>query len=255
MVSVDCSHPQEVLNVVSDYRPAVVINAVGERRPEFWDEASLVEANVLTAELAAIAATTSRAWLIHVSSDYVFNSSDVSRRPDAATSPLNCYGVSKLSAERAVRKISDTATILRMPVLFGGEIEASESTFASLALRLRQLKADQPIVADTWAKRYWTSSRDIAAAVAAMVSIEADLAGTIQHVSGDTCLSKFELAVTLARASGVPPEVVQAVDDAADDRAQHIRLDDSWLRSLTGWGPTPLSVAIESELRQPRWWT
>ncbi len=68
----------------------------------------------------AQAAKDVNAFLIHISTDYVFNGEKTSPYIETdATSPINIYGESKLSAERAIKDTMDNYLIIRTSWLFG----------------------------------------------------------------------------------------------------------------------------------------
>jgi dTDP-4-dehydrorhamnose reductase len=68
----------------------------------------------------ARAAKDVNAFLIHISTDYVFDGEKTSPYIETdATSPINIYGESKLSAERAIKDTMDNYLIIRTSWLFG----------------------------------------------------------------------------------------------------------------------------------------
>lgn len=86
-------------------RPDVIVNAAAytavdkaESEPQLAHTLNALAPAVLAREAAAIGA-----WLVHFSTDYVFNGGGA--RPwceDDATGPLNVYGQTKLDGERAI---------------------------------------------------------------------------------------------------------------------------------------------------------
>lgn len=57
------------------------------------------------------------AWLVYLSTDYVFDGTRPPYHPGDLPNPLNFYGRSKLQGEEAVRAVNKDATILRVPIL------------------------------------------------------------------------------------------------------------------------------------------
>ena len=97
-------------------RPVAVVNAAAhtavdraESEPEL---AQLV--NALAPQALAEAAAEVGAWLLHYSTDYVFDGSGSAPwREDDATGPLNTYGRSKLEGERLIAQACPKHLIFR----------------------------------------------------------------------------------------------------------------------------------------------
>lgn len=101
----DFSQPDEVAALVRNVRADVVVNAAAhtavdkaESEPEL---ARLINATTPGAIAREVAAT--GGWLVHYSTDYVFDGSGQSARDETAqVAPLSVYGQTKLEAEQAI---------------------------------------------------------------------------------------------------------------------------------------------------------
>lgn len=95
-------------------------------------------------EIANICATRQIPF-VHVSTDYVF-SGEQSRawRPEDMTKPLNAYGRSKLSGERAIARSGANAAILRTSWVF----DATGNNFVTTMLRLAESRKRLSVVDD-----------------------------------------------------------------------------------------------------------
>jgi dTDP-4-dehydrorhamnose reductase len=102
----DFSHPEELASTVRAVAPQVIVNAAAhtavdraEAEPDIAEAINALAPGVLAREAAALGA-----WLVHYSTDYVFDGSgSLARSEDAPTGPLSVYGRTKLAGENAVR--------------------------------------------------------------------------------------------------------------------------------------------------------
>ncbi|AXA84704.1 dTDP-4-dehydrorhamnose reductase [Lysobacter oculi] len=112
----DFDDPHGVADVVRRIAPDVVVNAAAYTavdKAESEPEAAF-RANVESPGAIAWACAGNGAYLIHYSTDYVFDGAGaVPYTPDQATAPLGIYGASKLAGEEAIRASGCDHAILR----------------------------------------------------------------------------------------------------------------------------------------------
>ena len=118
----DVSDFNGVLSVVRTYRPEVIINCaaynlVDQAEKEF---SSAIRVNTLGAYNLALAAAEIGAFLIHFSTDYVFDGEkgDLYTETDSPA-PVNKYGLSKWLGELAMAEVGGDYLIFRVSWLFG----------------------------------------------------------------------------------------------------------------------------------------
>jgi dTDP-4-dehydrorhamnose reductase len=134
---------REVLN----YKPDFIVNAAAytavdkaESEPGF---ARLINCDA-PAVLAQAAAKVG-AWLVHYSTDYVFDGSGThARQEDEGTGPLNVYGQTKLDGEKAIVASGCKYLILRTSWVYASRGE----NFAKTMLRLAQERDKLTIIND-----------------------------------------------------------------------------------------------------------
>lgn len=115
----------------------------------------------------AEAAAAKGAFLIYISTDYVFPGKlgEAPYEADAATSPPNLYGQTKLDGEKAALAAYDgkagSAVVLRVPVLYGSaETPAESAVNVLLDAVWKSQTEDKKIKMDHWAPRYPTNTED-----------------------------------------------------------------------------------------------
>lgn len=145
----DFTQPQAVAQAVRALCPDVIVNAAAhtavdkaESEPE---RARLL--NATTPGVLAEEAVRLGAWLVHYSTDYVFDGSG-SRpwRETDAPAPLSVYGATKLEGERLIQQSGCRHLILRTSWVYA----ARGGNFAKTMLRLAQERERLTVIDDQW---------------------------------------------------------------------------------------------------------
>lgn len=204
--ALDMAQPQQLAALLDACAPTVIVNAAAhtavdqaEREPEM---AHAVNA-LAVAELARWAAAHG-AWLVHYSSDYVFDGSGTQpRREDAPCAPLSVYGRSKRAGEEAIAASGCQHLVFRTSWVYA----ARGGNFARTMLRLMQERAQLRVVADQIGA---PTSADLLADVSAHAlrqALQAPALGGLYHLvaSGQTSWHGYAEHL-LARARALRPD-------------------------------------------------
>ena len=127
--------------------PDIIVNAAAHTAVDKAEsEPELARAiNALAPALMAAEAKRSGAWLIHYSTDYVFDGSgDQAWQETAATGPLSVYGQSKLEGEQAILASGCKHLIFRTSWVYA----ARGGNFAKTMLRLAQQRDSLNVISD-----------------------------------------------------------------------------------------------------------
>ncbi len=143
----DLSKPEQLAQTVLAYKPDFILNAAAhtavdkaESEPE---QAKLLNTDAPAA--LAIAAAQVGAWLVHYSTDYVFDGSGThARQEDEGTGPLSVYGQTKLDGEKAIVASGCKYLIFRTSWVYG----ARGGNFAKTMLRLAQERDKLTVIND-----------------------------------------------------------------------------------------------------------
>ena len=103
--SADLAQPKRLVNTVRALRPDVLVNAAAHTAVDQAESEAALAHSVNAQAPAALAQLAAEldAWLVHYSTDYVFDGSGTRTWQEGdATGPLNVYGRSKLAGEQAV---------------------------------------------------------------------------------------------------------------------------------------------------------
>jgi dTDP-4-dehydrorhamnose reductase len=131
--SIDFSAPEEAqlditdynaaINVVTAYRPDVIINCAAYNLVDKaeQDKDAVFAVNATGPKNLARAAASQKAFLVHFGSDYVFDGQKENGlyTESDPVNPLNEYGKSKLAGEQHVMEELDQCLVLRLSWVFG----------------------------------------------------------------------------------------------------------------------------------------
>ena len=189
----DISAVEPIADTISQFRPTVVINAAAytavdqaEAEPEkAW------KINSLAPGYLAVACRKSRALLIHISTDFVFDGlGNTPYKPDSKTSPLGSYGRTKLLGEEKILEELSTALIVRTSWVYS----AFGKNFVKTMLRLMQERDTVRVVEDQIGAPTW--ARGLAKMLWA--SLSKDNIRGIYHWSDEGICSWYQFAKAIA---------------------------------------------------------
>lgn len=180
------------------------------------------------------------AWLVHYSTDYVFDGSgDQPWRESDATAPVNYYGASKLAGEEAIRQSGCKHLIFRTSWVYAPR----GNNFAKTMLRLAKDRKSMSVISDQiGAPTGAELLADVVAHAIPKALAQPDLAGTYHlAASGETSWHAFaKLVIENARSQGtkLAVETVDAIPTSAYPtparRPLNSRLDTSKLTERFG---------------------
>jgi dTDP-4-dehydrorhamnose reductase len=205
----DITDGEAVRAKLHETQPDAVINCAA------YTDVDGAESNVETASaingagagFLAAAAREVGAWIVHVSTDYVFDGRKTTPYVESdATGPNSAYGRSKLIGERGVAQAAPGAhTIVRSAWLFG----ASGRCFPKTIMRLAGERDELSVVADQIGCPTFTGHL-----AGALVELAAgDRLGGVVHVAAGGHCSWFEFARSIVGGAGLDCEVKPCTTD------------------------------------------
>jgi dTDP-4-dehydrorhamnose reductase len=135
-----------------------------------------------------------RAFLVYISTDYVFDGEKGRYKENDKPAPINYYGLTKLRGEESVENLAAQHCIARSSVIYGSIPATGKINFALWLLDKLERKETVTIVTDQW------NSPTLNTNLADMVLevLERKLTG-IFHLAGATRLSRYDFAKSLAQ--------------------------------------------------------
>ncbi|MFD2080967.1 dTDP-4-dehydrorhamnose reductase [Actinopolymorpha cephalotaxi] len=189
--AVDIRRRSDVVALVADVRPDVVVNAAYVK-PD-W------RTNADGAAHVAVAAAQVGARLVQVSSDAVFSGAASSYTENAVPDPLNPYGAAKAAAETAVAAIDPTAVVARTSLILGDGTSPHEAFVHAVATGVQ----DGVLFTDD--VRCPVHVADLAAA---LLELAASGHAGVAHVAGPDPVSRYELGLLVAARDGLDPSLL-----------------------------------------------
>jgi len=246
----DITSTESVAHTVSEFKPDVVINCAA------WTAVDAAEENEAAAllvngegpETLAAACRVTGAWMVQLSTDYVFSGEASSPyAEDASPDPRSAYGRTKLAGEEAVQSmLPDAHYIVRTAWLYGHE----GNNFVKTMLRLESEREILDVVDDQIGQP--TYAADLAGQIVALV--DARPAAGIFHGTNSGQVSWHGFTQEIFRLIGADPDRVLAVTSEqfvrpAPRPAYSVLGHDRWsqvgLPEMRGWQQA-LAAAVAS---------
>ena len=259
-LTADFSRPESLAATVRAVAPQIIVNAAAhtavdkaESEPDFARALNAASPAVLAREAAALGA-----WLMHYSTDYVFDGSGTAPWTETSpTGPLSVYGATKLEGEEAIRASGCRHLILRTSWVYA----ARGGNFAKTMLKLAKERDALSVIDDqVGAPTGADLLADLTAHTLRAALARPALAGTYHAVAqGETSWHGYARhVIEFARAAGqsirVAPDAIRAVPTSAfptpAKRPGNSRMDTRKLRDTFGLALPSWQAGVERMLTE-----
>jgi len=253
--SANFARPESLAATVREVGPDVIVNAAAHTAVDRC-ESEAEHAHALNAAGPAVLAREAAlldCWLLHYSTDYVFDGSGTAPWvEDSPTGPLSVYGATKLEGERALRSSGCRHLIVRTSWVYSVRGGNFAKTMIELAQRRERLAVvDDQVGAPTGAELL----ADWSAHLLRTVQARPELAGTYHAVAnGHTSWHGYARhVIERARAGGLPikvaPDAIDAVPSSAFKTAArrplNSRMSTRKLRETFGLATPPWETGVD----------
>ncbi len=238
--AIDITDPDSVAAVLDSFAPDVVINCAAWTAVDAAEEQedAALRVNGEGPRVLAEACRDRGAWLVQVSTDYVFDGRATSPyAEDARPDPQGAYGRTKLAGELAVQSVlPDAHYLVRTAWLYG----INGGNFVRTMLRLEGERETVSVVTDQVGQP--TYARDLARQVIALLEVRPP-AGTF-HGTNSGEVSWFDFTREIFRLAGADParvlpttsaEFVRPAPRPAYSVLGHERWADAGLAPMRPW--------------------
>jgi len=256
LVKCDLRDEEAIRKLLLETTPDVIIHCAAERRPDVAEKdhnaTHLLNVGVTETLATLVNELHLSAWILLISSDYIFDGSSPPYTPNATPNPLSFYGKSKLASEEVLRRIKPSCGILRVPVLYGDVEYLDESSVMNIA---KLVMSGSPVTLDNWQLRYPTFVDDVAFAIRSLVDRKQEhcgLSGT-WHLSGDEQFTKYTMGEAMAQLLGIDFSHVSPNNEEPPKdvlRPYNAKLDTTALKLMGVLRVTPFRQAIKPILEK-----
>ncbi len=147
-----------------------------------------------------------KAFLVYISTDYVFSGEKGMYKETDETNPINHYGVTKLEGEMTVKAIADEWCVARPSVIYGSTPAAGKVNFALWVLE--KLEKGEPISIIT--DQYVSPTLNTNLAEMILEIVEKRLTG-VYHLAGATPINRYDFASFLAEKFKLDKNLIRPV--------------------------------------------
>ncbi len=197
----DLTNDKEIYAFIRHTDPDVIINCaavtdVDECELDLFHTASLVNGVG-----ALLVRQNFDGYLIHLSTDYIFDGKSGPYSEEAEPNPINQYGASKLLGEEYLSDFLERTTIVRTTILYGG----NKPDFVTKIID--NLKSNKPF--EVSSNLFGTPTYVPRLAQALIELTELEEPPEIINIAGADCISRYEFALMIASVFGYNKDLIQ----------------------------------------------
>jgi dTDP-4-dehydrorhamnose reductase len=241
----DITNSKNLADFFHKYEPSWVINCAAKHNLASCEEDFNLAMNINSTSVGSLAeiAYSSSSYLIHISTDYVFNGKKgkpywESDKPD----PVNRYGVSKLEGEKLALKLNGNACIVRVAALFGSGISRDKGTVSFVDRMRSKLAAGETIKVTAEQIVSPTNTSNVARQLFRLIK---EKPSGLFHGVNEGFASWYDLTVFIAKQMGLTTNKVlklendsgnlDGIERPKNSSLENARLKEMNLNEMQGW--------------------
>lgn len=207
--SLDITSKVEILETFNTIRPHVVIHTAAMTNVDQCEteKEACWELNVKSVEYLIEACEANNTFLLHLSTDFIFDGKDGPYTEKGEANPVSFYGWSKLAAEKLLIHSSIKWAIARTILVYGIAEDMSRSNIILWVKKSLESNKNIKVVNDQW--RTPTLAEDLADGCILISEKEAE---GIFNISGKDLLNPYQMAIMTADYFGLDKNLIEEVD-------------------------------------------
>jgi dTDP-4-dehydrorhamnose reductase len=214
--NLDITNPLEVERIVAKYEPYAVINTAAMTNVDQCesDKENCDLLNIKAVEYLIQASAKHKVYMVHLSTDFIFDGESGPYKEDDDAKPLSYYGQSKYEAEKLLSNSGIEYSILRTIIVYGVAAKMSRSNIVLWAKSALEKGDTVKVVNDQY--RMPTLAEDIAKAC--ILAIDKRVKG-VYHISGKDYMSVIEMVRRIAKFYGLDESLIVETDSTTLNQA------------------------------------
>ena len=210
--AMDITDPQQIENVISLAKPDVIIHTAAMTNVDQceMEKDACWKQNVNAVEFIVKACKKHDIFLVHVSTDFIFDGKAGPYDEEAEPNPISFYGWSKYAAEKAVIHSDIKWAIARTVLVYGIAHDMSRSNIILWVKKSLEEGKNIKVVTDQF--RTPTLAEDLAQGCFLIADQEAQ---GIFNISGKELYTPYEMAVIAADYFGLDKSLISQTDASA----------------------------------------
>lgn len=214
--NLDITNPLEVERIIAKYEPYAVINTAAMTNVDQCesDKENCDLLNIKAVEYLIKACAKHKVYMVHLSTDFIFDGESGPYREEDAAKPLSYYGQSKYEAEKLLIDSDIDYSILRTIIVYGVAAKMSRSNIVLWAKSALEKGDKVKVVNDQF--RMPTLAEDLAQAC--ILAIDKKAKG-IYHISGKDYMSVIEMVRRIAKFYKLDEGLIEETDSTTLNQA------------------------------------
>ena len=205
----DITNRDEVLNVIERHRPDVVIHTAAMTNVDQCEneKENCWKQNVGAVEYLIEACIQTNSFLLHLSTDFIFDGKDGPYDEEASANPISYYGESKLAAEQLLENAKVKFAIARTVLVYGIAHDMSRSNIILWVKKSLEEGKEIKVVDDQL--RSPTLAEDLATGCYLIAEKKAE---GVFNISGKDLLTPYEMATKTAEFFNLDTSTMKRAD-------------------------------------------
>ena len=210
-VTLDITDEKMVSEVISNHKPDVVINTAAMTNVDQCESEKDTCIDLNTNAVAHIvkACEANNCFLVHLSTDFIFDGKNGPYKEDDKASPVNFYGESKLKGEQIIISSNIDYAIIRTVIVFGITPNMSRSNIILWVKNSLESGKHIQVVDDQW--RTPTLAEDLAMGCYLVAKQKAK---GIFNISGEEMLTPLDMAYKTVNYFGLDKSLITRADSS-----------------------------------------